>query len=501
MAAFEPARIISRLRIGRVFHRAAHTGGPVRRRWIAGAATGVGLVLAAGMLVLAVPVPFVDALLAGQIADRVRGQVACPGSLAVEPAVKVGGGRLLPQVLRQRLAEVQLTVPDATLSGVPHAAFSATMRDVSQPDENSTHVGSIEAAITVGFANMPSADGAPVPTYQRAEDGGLTVSVLSPRENSKNVKAKLFLKMQIQGATVRSVPQRLEIFGQSLPAAEVSDLTGGVRSQSLPDLPDGVSYRSITPRRDGLHVAIAGVSTTALNTLPPQVGDRDVTYVAEDGLLGISTSVGIEPIINVPLTIFTAPRLNGGSLTLEPQTVRILGADRRTTDPLARLVLSQIDQESLTRTLPALPAGVRYRSVSVGDDGIKLVISGVTTRPFSALTQPKDRPTVYSAEDGLLTATVTGSPEDTPIVLHAKPRITGTTLDIAPEQIEMFGTRFPAGNVLAEVKAQETSYDLQPLPPNLTYQSVAVLPEGLLIRLAGRDVTLTKGALTGATEC
>ena len=63
----------------------------------------------------------------------------------------------------------------------------------------------------------------------------------------------------------------------------------------------------------------------------------------------------------------------------------------------------------------------------------------------------------------------------------------------------MFGTRFPAQNVLAEVKAQETSYPLQALPPNLTYQNVTVLPDGLLIRLAGRDVTLARGALAGGT--
>jgi hypothetical protein len=270
-----------------------------------------------------------------------------------------------------------------------------------------------------------------------------------------------------------------------------------VRTQQLPELPDGVTYRSITPRRDGLHVTIAGVSTTALGKLPPEVGGRAVSYVAENGLLGIATSVGIEPIINVPLTIFTEPVLDGGTLTLTPRSVRILGADRTTTDPLARIVLSQINQEDLARELPALPAGVRYRSVSVDPGGIRLVISGVTTRPFSALARPEDRPTVFGAENGLLTATAKGAHEDTPIVLYGKPRIIGSTLDIAPQQIEMFGTRFPAANVLSQVKAQETTYDLQELPAGLAYRGVEVVPDGLLIRLGGTDVTLTKGALAG----
>jgi hypothetical protein len=46
-------------------------------------------------------------------------------------------------------------------------------------------------------------------------------------------------------------------------------------------------------------------------------------------------------------------------------------------------------------------------------------------------------------------------------VLHARPRIRGNVLDIAPEEIEMFGTRFPAANVLAEVKAPQATFRLQ----------------------------------------
>ena len=490
MTAFTPARIV---------HRAAHSPGGLKRRWIAWTATAAGLLVAAVLLALAVPLPFLEGFLADQVKTRVSSQIACPGTLAQAPAVTVKGGRLLPQVLRKRFSELHLSVPDATLSGVPHAAFAATLRDVTQPTASSAHAGSMDATIKVAYANLPSEKGEPAPTYRPAPGGGLAVSVTVPAENSANVQAKLFMTMRIDGATVRSVPQRLEIFGRTLPAADVKDLTGGVRTQSLPVLPAGVSYKSISPRKDGLHVALAGVSTTALSTLPPEVGGNKITYAAADGLLGLSTSVGIKPIIDLPLTIFTAPTLHGGTLTLEPQTVRILGANRKLSDPLAKLVLTQIKKEDLTRTLPALPSGVRYRSVSVDSGGIRLVISGTTVKPFSALRQPPDHPTTFSAEDGLLTATAKGSTEDTPIVLYAKPRITGTTLDIAPEQIEMFGTRFPARNVLAEVKAQETTHELQELPPNLVYQGVEVQPDGLLIRVGGRDVMLTKGSLTGGS--
>jgi hypothetical protein len=253
-----------------------------------------------------------------------------------------------------------------------------------------------------------------------------------------------------------------------------------------------VTYRSIAPRNDGVHVALAGVSTTALNTLPTSVGGHDVTYTAADGLLGVNTS-----IIKLPLTIRTKPVLSGGSLILRPTAVHVLGSDHATNDPLAKLVLGQIDQKDLTRTLPVLPAGVTYRSVAVDPAGIKVTIGGTTVKPFSSLPQDDDRPAVFGAQDGLLTATAKGSGAATPIVLHSQPVIHGRTLDLAPSQIEMFGSRFPASDVLSQVKGQQTAYPLQALPDGLAYAGVSVLADGLLIRVTGHDIDLPRGSLTG----
>ena len=468
----------------------------LRKRWVAVAASVVVLVVAVGMLAMAVPLPIFEDFLNRQVMSRVSAQVACPGTLAAPPKVTVAGGPLMPQVLRGRLDELRLSVPDATLSGVPHAAFEATMKDVSQPAKNSTRVGTIDATVTVGFEHLPATPGATMPTFQRAPDGALTVDVVMPPEAAKNVQAKLFLRMAIVGETARSIPDKLQIFGQTIAAAKVSDLTGGVRTEKLPHLPDGVAYKSISPQKDGVHVALAGVATTALSELPAEVGGRSVTYSAGGGLLGINTSA-----IGVPLTIFTSPVLSGGTLTLTPTKVHILGGDHGLNDPIAKLVLSQIDQKDLSRTLPALPSGVAYRSVSVDAGGIRVVIGGVTVKPFSALTQPPgDNPTVFGAEDGFLTASQKGGSGDaTPIELYGRPQIHGTTLDISPQQIEMFGIRFPARNVLREVAAQQTTFPLQALPANLRYDKVEVLPSALRIHLTGKDVTLTRGSLTGGS--
>lgn len=474
-------------------HRALHLTRGRRHRWIAWAAGGVVLIVGLGMIAYALPVPVLDGIVRNRIVERVSGQVSCPGRAGVRAEVTVGGGPLVPQAVRRRLSEVRLTVPDATLSGVPHARFSATMRDVTRP-AGGTHVGSMDAAITVGFDHLPRPAGAPERTYHRAGDGGLSVNVVMPASSARSVRSKLFMRMRLRGETAESVPERLEIFGRSIPAEQVGDLAGGVRSQQLPPLPDGVEYRSITPRADGVHIGIGGVSTTALSTLPTRVGGRTVSYSAANGLLGIDTSA-----IGVPVTIHTEPVLGGGALTLVPRRVRILGGDHEPTDALGRLVLGQVDQKDLRRTLPVLPDGVAYRSASVDPQGIKVVIGGVTTRPFSALKQPPGTPTVFGAERGLLTATTTGgSGEDTPVVLYGRPVIKDNTLDISPDRVEMFGVRFPAANVLAEVSPQQTTYALQKLPPGLTYAGAEVLPIGLRIRLTGRDVTLQRGALTGA---
>ena len=258
----------------------------------------MALLVVAATLVSTVPVPGLEGYLAGQVEHRVADQVACPGVLSRPPAVTVGGGRLVPQVLRGRYAEIGIAVPDVTLSGVPHASFTGTMRDVCRPRTAGPTSAGWTGRSRSRFENLPAPAGTSKPKFARAADGGLTVSVVMPAAAAANVRAKLFLSMRVRGETAESVPERLEIFGKTLPASQVGDLTGGVRKQQLPHLPAGVTYRSIVPRADGLHVALAGVSTTPLSTLPAKVGSNDVTYTAAGGQLGINTSIGLKPIVN-----------------------------------------------------------------------------------------------------------------------------------------------------------------------------------------------------------
>ncbi|MFD0523429.1 LmeA family phospholipid-binding protein [Paractinoplanes durhamensis] len=400
-------------------------------------------------------------------------------------------------LLHRRLPEVKLTMPDLTVSGVEHATFTATLHDVSQPEPNVTKAGSMDAAITIGFASLPDPPkGQPVPKYSRAEDGSLAIEVTVPPDAAKNVRTKLYLKMAINGHTITSTPQRLTIFGRTLPAEQVGSMTGGVRKQQLPSLPAGLNYQSITPESDGLHVALAGVSTTPLNQLPTDFAGQTVSYSSRDGLLGISTSFGIEPIINIPLTIYVEPKLTGSAITMQPRSVQIFGANRPPSDLLAKLVLSQIKSEDLTQDLPALPAGIRYRSVRVDEGGIKVVVSGVTVQPYSTLPKPKGATTTYGADKGLLTVTTVGSAGRTmPVKVYATPTIKANKLEITPQKIAMFDTLFPAADVFAELKPSNTAYDLQALPTNLHYKNVELVPTGIRLNLTGKDVTMGKDLL------
>jgi hypothetical protein len=58
----------------------------------------------------------------------------------------------------------------------------------------------------------------------------------------------------------------------------------------------------------------------------------------------------------------------------------------------------------------------------VDASGIRVALGGVTVRPFSTLPQPEGKPTTFGAENGLLTATASGGPDEatpTPVILYA----------------------------------------------------------------------------------
>lgn len=447
-------------------------------------------------LLVFTPVPVLNGFLAAQVGDAVAARLACPGKPGPEARVEVGGGAVLSQLARGRLSRIRVTVPDAAVGGARHAALDATLTGVTGFTSDTPKAASLTSSTTIRFADMPAPPTGPRPTFGYT-DGSLTVTVPTSPERAKNVTATLYLALRLQGESIVATPQRLLLFKRMLPATNAAGVAGGSRTTPLPHLPDGLKYTSVSARADGLHVGLNGVVVTPLSALPTTSGGRTVSYSSRGGLLGISSQLKVPLILDETITIWAAPRLDGNRLTMVPQSVEVLGSSRPTDDPIAAIVLSQVDSTSLTRTLPTLPAGVRYRSVSVDPTGVKVAVGGESVKPYAQLPQPPGGlPTTFGQEGGLLTASTKGLPADGPrstLTLYAAPRISGTTLDLSPQRIALFGTLFPAGDVLAQIGTEGTTFPLQALPQGMAYSGVEVLPTGLRVLVGGKDVALARG--------
>jgi hypothetical protein len=431
--------------------------------------------------------PFISSRLTQMVKQRVAAQLAVPGTAA--PQVMLGGGWIVPQLLAGKLTEVHASLPSATMGGVQHASITITLRGVSQSG-GTDHADSIDVAAGLPFAGLPAQGAASI---ARAPDGLLSVTVPSNPKLAADQVTKVFVKLQLAGSTLTAVPQGMLLFGHMLPASKASSVIGGSHVTRLPALPAGLAYRSVTPESDGLHIALSGISTTPLSALPASVGGRAVSYTASDGLLGISAKVSVL-VTSIPLTIWAQPALAGDTLTLTPRSVQLLSENRPTSDPLARLALSQVSQSQLTRKLPTLPAGVSYRSASVDSQGIHVGVAGVIVQPLSSL--PESTPgAVFSAQNGLLVTTVKGQPANarpTATIMLARPAVSAGTLVLQPQRFIILGTVFSASDVMSQIKIPGLRYRLPALPAHMAYTGVDVLRDGLRLKVTGENVTLTK---------
>ena len=458
----------------------------------------VGLLIVLAVIAYTMPVPVLDDYLRTQVTSQIAAHLSCAGAAATKAEVSLGPGRVLPQLVHDRLDQVRLTVPDAAVGGAQHAQVQASLTGLTGLRASNQRVEKIDSSTTITFTDMPEPATGPRPTYGHAPDGSLTLTVPMTHGLSDGVSSVLFLTLSLHGENVIATPQKLLLFKKLLPANKVSAVTGGVRVTQLPHLPAGLKYTSVGVAGDGVHVGLGGTVVTPLSSLPSQSNGRAVTYTVRNGQLGItSTAIDLAPIFKAMVTIWVSPQLQGDRLVMVPQSVTALGEDRPTSDVVASLVLGQIDPKSLVTPLPKLPSGVAYRAASVDADGVKVVVGGVTVNPFSKMPPSGNGlPTTYGAQDGLLTVTTKGMPASgakSTITLYSVPRITGSVMDVSPQQIEVLGALFPAQDVLSEIGAQNTTYQLDALPSGMSYTGVQVLPDGIRVLVNGRNVVLGRG--------
>jgi hypothetical protein len=116
---------------------------------------------------------------------------------------------------------------------------------------------------------------------------------------------------------------------------------------------------------------VAGAATVGFDSLPGSLGERPLRYSARGDRLAVTTEVSLAGQRQT-VTILALPRLTDGALTIQPETVEVLGIQRPAARLLARAGLDRMP----SRTLPSLPEGLAYRSVEVVDDGLRITVDG-----------------------------------------------------------------------------------------------------------------------------
>jgi LmeA-like phospholipid-binding len=131
-----------------------------------------------------------------------------------------------------------------------------------------------------------------------------------------------------------------------------------------------------TSGHDGVRAAHVGVDVTvAYRALPAEVSGRHLAYRPAGGMLAVSTTASLRGI-QVPVTVFADVAISDDRLVVTPREIEVLSL--RTG---AGSLLQEVPD--LSRQLPALPAGLRYRSVRAAADGLHVSIGGddVTAAP------------------------------------------------------------------------------------------------------------------------
>jgi hypothetical protein len=125
------------------------------------------------------------------------------------------------------------------------------------------------------------------------------------------------------------------------------------------------------PDRQGVHAAHVTVDVTVgYAALPAEVAGRQVRYRAAGGLLAVDTALDLAGR-SVPVTVLVEPAISQNAITLTLREVEVLGVRA----PAATLRGTGIG-DGINRALPALPAGLSYRSVAATDTGLRITAAG-----------------------------------------------------------------------------------------------------------------------------
>ena len=161
--------------------------------------------------------------------------------------------------------------------------------------------------------------------------------------------------------------------------ADVDVVARDVRRGELTATAVHANLYGVSPHSaDGVRAEHVSVDATVpYSVLPGEVAGRRLTYGAAGGLLAISTTAAVARH-EVPVTILAELEVRDGAVTIKPRGVQVLGV---------RTVGAGVPAgiPDLGRQLPALPAQLRYESLTAAEDGLHVRLGGDDiTAPFNA---------------------------------------------------------------------------------------------------------------------
>ncbi|WP_329232462.1 DUF2993 domain-containing protein [Streptomyces sp. NBC_01460] len=344
--------------------RVDRRGGRRRRRF---AALPVAAKAVVGLVVLTAFVALADrwAVLFAErkAADTLKSQL----DLNAAPEVEIGGFPFLTQLADKKLDSVQVTVPDVAADRVSLAKVSATAHDIRLNADGLTSVrgadvSRLDGDVLLSFDDLNRELGASQVTF--SGDG-------SDRVEARGTLPVAGHDLRVHAeATIRRQAER-----------GIATEIGGMRL----DIGDLATYRPGSRASDGLHLTPKASADLARETRKAKALLSVPAIVQRLGVPeatvreGLSDDGALTKLTGSPRFAREAQSLNLIDLAEDnPEVLSDLGLDPDLLDGLSRLTRPVLaDRLSLAFELPEPEHGdVRLRDVRVGEDGIRVRLTG-----------------------------------------------------------------------------------------------------------------------------
>ncbi len=232
----------------------------IRTHWLRSRPVRVGAlaVLLMALLVTA------DRLAAAGAARLMADRLACAAALDAAPSVSFGGAPFLVQAVTGRFTDVRVVAHGVRRDGITVDTVDAHLRGVSRSAGDRLAAAHVSIDLTVGYAALPTQVNGHPASY-RTVAGRLAVDT-TVRLAGHPVAVTVLVEPRIEGTTLTLTPREVQVLGVRAPLDLLPAGTGlaGDLSRSLPALPAGLRYRSLTATEHGLRLEVDGdnISTT-----------------------------------------------------------------------------------------------------------------------------------------------------------------------------------------------------------------------------------------------